>query len=93
MKIIKSPVHDKKFGPVIGGVLFQIGGFRLPFFVMGGLEFCSFAFALFVFPQDKLPSNSDDKQRTLPMLPLLKNVRLQLTFLLLLIGIAFFYLK
>ena len=24
-------------GPVIGGVLYQLGGFRLPFFAVGGL--------------------------------------------------------
>jgi predicted MFS family arabinose efflux permease len=74
---------------VIGGVLFQLGGFRLPFFVMGGLELVSFVIAFFAFPQDEFPSNSDDKQRTVPFLPLLKNVRLLLTILLLLIGISF----
>ena len=31
-------------GPVIGGILYQIGGFRLPFFAVGGLVL------LFVIP-------------------------------------------
>ena len=37
-------------GPVIGGALYEVGGFTLPFAVMGSLLFLSSIFIYFVLP-------------------------------------------
>ena len=63
-------------------------GFRLPFFVMGGLLFVVFLVALFLFPD---PHSFDSRQRkkhsaTLPLLPLLKIAHFDLTLMMLFCG-------
>jgi MFS family permease len=42
-------------GPLIGGLLFELGGFQLPFFSMGGLLFLEFIAAFFIFPEYRSP--------------------------------------
>ncbi len=37
-------------GPVVGGALYEVGGFTLPFAVMGGLLVCSAVFIFIVLP-------------------------------------------
>ena len=38
-------------GPVVGGALYEIGGFTLPFAVMGSILFLSSIFIYFVLPE------------------------------------------
>jgi MFS family permease len=40
-------------GPALGGILFEIGGFALPFILSGVLAFISLAFAFFMVPETK----------------------------------------
>jgi len=49
-------------GPVIGGALYEVGGFTLPFAVMGSLLFLSSIFIYFVLPDtpEPPPSESDE---------------------------------
>ena len=66
----------------------MIRGFRLPFFVMGGLLFVVFLVALFLFPD---PHTFDSRQRrkhsaTLPLMPLLKIAHFDLTLMMLFCG-------
>ncbi len=72
---------------MIGGALFELGGFKLPFLVIGGLNFAVFLIAFAIFPE---PQYSDKdlnrKQKTLPILPLFKSLRFLLTLLLLFAG-------
>jgi hypothetical protein len=37
-------------GPVVGGALYELGGFTLPFAVMGGLLVCSAVFIFIILP-------------------------------------------
>jgi predicted MFS family arabinose efflux permease len=73
-------------GPILGGFLFQIGGFRLPFFFMGGLLFCVFLTAFFIFPDIKPPKKRANNASTLSIMPLLKTPRYLLTMQMLFIG-------
>lgn len=68
-------------GPVIGGALFQIGGFELPFLIIGGLMFLLFLVSLFIFPEAEGSSvtRSTNEPSALPMLPLLKIPQFTLT--------------
>lgn len=75
-------------GPPIGGFLFEIGGFQLPFLVMGGIEFLVFVIAFFTFPDaHSIPPDTDlPVVRTLPMMNLLKMPKFLVTLFMLLIG-------
>jgi len=42
-------------GPFVGGALYEVGGFTLPFAVMGSLLFCSSIFIYFVLPDIASP--------------------------------------
>ena len=42
-------------GPVVGGALYEIGGFTLPFAVMGSTLFLSSIFIYFVLPDSSRP--------------------------------------
>ena len=42
-------------GPVVGGALYEIGGFTLPFAVMGSILFLSSIFIYFVLPDTPRP--------------------------------------
>jgi len=46
-------------GPVVGGALYEIGGFTLPFAVMGSLLFLSSIFIYFVLPDTPRPVQSE----------------------------------
>jgi len=77
-------------GPVLGGFLYQIGGFPLPFFFMGGVQFLLFIIAFFCFPNPKAGAcaiKKDAKEAdTLPMMPLLKTPLFSMTLLMLFCG-------
>lgn len=68
-------------GPIIGGILYEMGGFRFPFFFMGGLLFIIFVIAYFLFPEIDVPVNRSvqNNRQTLPLFPLLKTPRFILT--------------
>ncbi|RNA42714.1 MFS-type transporter SLC18B1 [Brachionus plicatilis] len=66
-------------GPIIGGFLYQLGGFRLPFFVMGGFLFLLFIVALLFFPDVR---DCTQPRENLSMIPFLKIPRLIITLLL-----------
>ena len=70
--------------PLIGGALFDIGGFPLPFFVMGGFHSILLLFGFCIFPDT--PYNHDMNKSALPILPLLKIPRLILGLLVLFCG-------
>lgn len=38
------------FGPVVGGALYEAGGFKMPFLVMGSIQMCMSLFALALLP-------------------------------------------
>lgn len=60
-------------GPVAGGFMYQLGGFKLPFFVMGSITFALFIIAFFIFPEvEQLEEDKRAKSLTLPFLPLFK---------------------
>ena len=42
-------------GPVVGGALYEVGGFTLPFAVMGSILFFSSIFIYFVLPDTPRP--------------------------------------
>jgi len=49
------------FGPFIGGILFECGGFPLPFIVSGGLlVFCALAAAIVLDPSEELRQTSEE---------------------------------
>jgi len=74
-------------GPLLGGLLFQFGGFPLPFFTMGGALFLVFIFAFFLFPDYKSFTTKVDKRyKTTRKLSLLKIPEFLLTLLMLFIG-------
>lgn len=81
-------------GPVLGGFLYQLGGFGLPFFTLGGVQFLLFvlAFLFFPNPQNTTSANpnssepSKNEPDTLPMGPLLMVPRFSLTLLMLFCG-------
>lgn len=75
-------------GPPLGGFLYQMGGFELPFFFMGGLLFLIFMIALIIFPKPPvIPSRLDrDYAASLPMLPLLKIPKFLMTLQMLFVG-------
>lgn len=56
-------------GPPLGGLMYQFGGFQFPFWFVGGVVFCLFVVAFFLFPQ---PTKTQEvkKKEALPMLPL-----------------------
>ena len=66
-------------GPIIGGILYEIGGFRFPFYFMGGLLFIMFTIAYFVFPEIDTSNNSTNDNNNLSIFPLLKTPRFILT--------------
>jgi MFS family permease len=66
-------------GPIIGGILYEIGGFRLPFYFMGGLLFIMFVIAYFVFPDIDSCDSSTNENQNLSLFPLLKTPRFILT--------------
>ena len=53
---------------------------------MGGLLFVEFIIAFFIFPDIKDENLANDKNKTLPILPLILNLRFFLTMLMLLVG-------
>jgi predicted MFS family arabinose efflux permease len=75
---------------VLGGFLFQIGGWQSPFFLMGGLLFLVFLVALFIFPKPILnETNKQDKNYTkvsLKIFPLLKIARFNVNLLMIFSG-------
>ena len=75
-------------GPLLGGLLFQFGGFQLPFFVMGGALFLVFLVAFFLFPDLKSVAikRNDEQYQTTRKLSLLKIPEFLLTLLMLFIG-------
>ena len=48
-------------GPVVGGALYEVGGFTLPFAVMGGTLFLSSIFIYFVLPDTPRPVVEEDE--------------------------------
>ena len=67
-------------GPIIGGILYEIGGFRLPFYFMGSLLFLMFIIAYFAFPSINTSSHSSINQNhNLSLFPLIKTPRFILT--------------
>lgn len=73
-------------GPVIGGLLFEIGGFPLPFFFMGGLLAIVFIVAFFIFPDPHSTHRQRRNEATLPILPLLMIPQFNLTLMMLFCG-------
>merc|ERR1719290_967526 len=50
------------FGPFIGGILFDCGGFPLPFIVSGGLlVFCALAAAIVLDPSEELRQTREEE--------------------------------
>lgn len=77
-------------GPVLGGFLYQIGGFQLPFFFMGAVQLILFIAAFLFFPNPKKniteAENNKPAVETLPMIPLLKIPLFSMTLLILFCG-------
>jgi len=53
-------------GPVIGGALYEVGGFTLPFAIMGSLLFLSSIFIYFVLPDTPEPVTLEDENAVKP---------------------------
>jgi len=53
-------------GPVVGGALYEVGGFTLPFAVMGSLLFLSSIFIYFVLPNTPRPVIEVDENAVKP---------------------------
>jgi len=53
-------------GPVVGGALYEVGGFTLPFAVMGSLLFLSSIFIYFVLPNTPQPIIEVDENAVKP---------------------------
>lgn len=73
-------------GPVLGGFLFEVGGYPLPFFTMGGFLFLVFIVAFFIFPDPHSVPEGSDRQSSLPIIPLLKIPQFDLTLMMLFMG-------
>lgn len=75
-------------GPPLGGFLYQIGGFELPFFFMGGLLFLVFMISLIIFPRPPIIASRLDRnfETSLPLLPLLKIPKFLMTLQMLFVG-------
>ncbi len=73
--------------PVLGGLLFEIGGFPMPFFFMGGLLAIVFVVAFFIFPDPHTTGTGERVHlEALPILPLLKIPQFDLTLMMLFMG-------
>ena len=55
------PISGEIVGPVIGGALYEVGGFTLPFAVMGSILFLSSIFIYFVLPDTPRPQIDVDE--------------------------------
>jgi len=53
-------------GPVVGGALYEVGGFTLPFAVMGSTLFLSSIFIYFVLPDTPRPVVEEDENAVKP---------------------------
>ena len=73
-------------GPLLGGFLFEVGGFQLPFFFMGGLLFIVFIAAFFLFPDYHRSNRIDRNYEPTQKLSLVKIPEFLLTLLMLFIG-------
>ena len=71
-----------------GGLLYQVGGFSLPFFSVGGVQLFFFFIAFFTFPDVDSDTNTSDSEKTLPMLNMLRIPTFVITLMLLLFGAA-----
>jgi len=52
-------------GPVVGGALYEIGGFVLPFAVMGSILFLSSIFIYFILPDTPQPPPTSNRFHSL----------------------------
>lgn len=49
-------------GPTVGGALYQVGGFTLPFVTLGGVLVCATIFCFFILPSSHEDSRSDNEK-------------------------------
>lgn len=70
-------------GPLIGGLLFSLGGYQLPFYFMAGIFFFVTPFMLSRLPADSSFQHKDEKVREKPisLFKFLFNKKIFLTFL------------
>lgn len=61
-------------------------GFKLPFFTLGGIMTVLFVIAFFIFPDVPQISDEDGENVSVPLLPLLKIIRIDVTLLMIFIG-------
>ena len=57
----RSFILGEIVGPVVGGALYEVGGFTLPFAVMGSTLFLSSIFIYFVLPDTPRPVVEEDE--------------------------------
>ena len=49
-------------GPTVGGALYELGGFTLPFVTLGGVLVCATIFCFFILPSSHEDSRSDNEK-------------------------------
>lgn len=59
-------------GPTVGGALYQVGGYTMPFAVMGSALFLSAILTAFVLPGHSKRGEDKDKGRKYPVIIILK---------------------
>lgn len=57
-------------GPSVGGWLYELGGYLLPYFVLGGIVFAFIFPIMKILPEDK---TSEEDEKPLSMIKLFKN--------------------
>ena len=50
------------FGPSVGGLFYDIGGFKFPFFFLGGFSLLVTAAAILTFYEDDIDENGNDSK-------------------------------
>ena len=50
------------FGPSVGGLLYDLGGFKLPFFFLGGFSLLVSAASMLIFYEDDISENESSSE-------------------------------
>ena len=62
MRILQKYFHI--LGPTVGGALYELGGFTLPFVTLGGVLVCATIFCFFILPNTQEQGRSDGEKRS-----------------------------
>lgn len=80
------------FGPLLGGALFELGGYQCPFYVMSAIFCLATPFILKKLPSDKLLQKSANNKKSLHLTEFFKDRKIVMLYILMILpncGISF----